>query len=188
MSNDSLLKQLANRAKTWHQDTGISQAALAAALNMEAGNYSGFLKGTRGISAEATCSLLEYLRLPKRQAIAKLNKPVLSGRILELQERGKRMTFDNSGWTPREGGTDDPNNSTDIASTGKASIATVADLVSVFGTLDYLTRKAVIDSFVKAHAAANSIPTNQKFEQKEKIARASLRPRRPPERPERGCG
>jgi hypothetical protein len=108
MSNETLLKQLANRAKAWHQDTGISQAAIAAVLKMEAGNYSGFLKGTRGISAEATCTLLEYIKLPKRNAIAKLNRPVLSSRILALQERGRAMTFDNSGWVPQEGGTSDP--------------------------------------------------------------------------------
>ena len=49
-----------------------------------------------------------------------------------------------------------------------AVTSTVADLVSVFGTFDYLTRKAVIDSFVKAHAAANTITTNQKFSRKKK--------------------
>jgi transcriptional regulator with XRE-family HTH domain len=168
MSNESLLKQLANRAKAWHHNTGISQAALAAALNMEAGNYSGFLKGTRGISAEATCRLLEFITLPKRNAIAKLNKPVLSSRILALQERGKSMTFDNSGWVAQEGGTSDPNDHGDITTTPDAVKTTVADLVSVFQTLDYLTRKSVIDSFLKAHAAANTIPTNQKFSSSKK--------------------
>src|ERR1700722_6200659 len=109
---------------------------------MEKGDYAGFLKGGRGISAGGTWTLLEYIKLPKRQAIAKLNKPVRSSRILELQERGEPMTFDNSGWTPRKGGTDDPINSTDIASTGRASTATVADPVSAFQTLDYLTRRS----------------------------------------------
>jgi transcriptional regulator with XRE-family HTH domain len=168
MSNESLLKQLANRAKAWHQDTGISQAALASALNMEAGNYSGFLKGKRGISAEATCTLLEYIKLPKRNAITKLNKPVLSSRILALQERGRPMTFDNGGWVPQEGGTSDPNDHGDITTTPDAVKATVADLVSVFQTLDHLTRKAVIDSFIAAHASANSVPTSQKFSRKKK--------------------
>jgi transcriptional regulator with XRE-family HTH domain len=168
MSNESLLKQLANRAKTWHQNTGISQAALAAALNMEEGNYSGFLKGKRGISAEATYSLLEYIKLPKRNAIAKLNKPALSSRILQLQEQGKAMKFDNSGWVPQEGSNSDPNNHGDITTTPDAVKATVADLTSVFQTLDHLTRQAVIDSFVKAHASANSIPTSQKFSRKKK--------------------
>jgi hypothetical protein len=97
-----------------------------------------------------------------------LNKPVRSSRILELQERGEPMTFDNSGWTPREGGTDDPVNSTDIASTGRASTATVADPVSAFQTLDYLTRQSVFDSFVRAHAVANTIPTDQTFSRKRK--------------------
>jgi hypothetical protein len=168
MSNETLLKQLANRAKAWHQNTGISQAALAAALNMEEGNYSGFLKGKRGISAEATCTLLEFIKLPKRNAIAKLNKPVLSSRIMELQEKGKPMTFDNSGWVAQEGSNSDPNNHGDITTAPSAVTATVADLTSVFQTLDHLTRKAVIDSFIAAHAAANSIPTSQKFSRKKK--------------------
>jgi transcriptional regulator with XRE-family HTH domain len=170
MSNETLLKQLANRAKAWHQSTGISQAALAAALNMEEGNYSGFLKGKRGISAEATCSLLEFIKLPKRQAIAKLNRPILSSRSLELQERGRPMVmrFDNSGWTAQEGSNSDPNDHGDITSTPSAVTATVADLTSVFQTLDHLTRKAVIDSFIAAHAAANTIPTSQKFSRKRK--------------------
>jgi transcriptional regulator with XRE-family HTH domain len=168
MSNKTLLKQLANRAKTWHHNTGFSQAALAAALNMDAGNYSGFLKGTRGISAETTCTLLEYINLPKRNAIAKLNKPVLSSLVLALQERSKSITFDNSGWVAQKGGTFVPNDHGDITTTPDAVKTTVADLVSVFQTVDYLTRKCVIDSFVKAHAAANTIPTNQRFSTKNK--------------------
>jgi hypothetical protein len=169
MSNETLLKQLANRAKAWHQDTGISQAALAAALNMEEGNYSGFLKGKRGISAEATCTLLEFIKLPKRNAIAKLNRPVLSSRILALQERGRAMTFDNSGWGAAEGnGAADPVNTGDITNCPRAITETVANLVDVFSQLDYLTRKAIVDSLNKAHATANSIPTNQKFSKRKR--------------------
>jgi hypothetical protein len=71
MSDESLLKQLANRAKDWHRNTGITQAAMSAKLNMGEANYSKFLFARRSIGAEATCSLLEYRKLSTRQAIAK---------------------------------------------------------------------------------------------------------------------
>lgn len=139
------------------------------------GEIAGFYNATKsfgsflsGISAEATCTLLEYIKLPKRNAIAKLNRPVLSSRILALQERGRPMTFDNSGWVPQEGGNSDPKTHDDITTTPDAVKATVADLTSVFQTLDHLTRKAVIDSFIAAHASANSVPTRQKFGRKRK--------------------
>jgi hypothetical protein len=37
MSDASLLKQLANRTKDWHRNTGITQAAMAAKLNIGRG-------------------------------------------------------------------------------------------------------------------------------------------------------
>jgi hypothetical protein len=76
------------------------------------------------------------------------------------------MQLDNTGWTPREGGSDDPNNSTDMTTTPRARTQQVAALTDVFASLDYLTRKAVIDEFVKAHAAANTFPTAQTFSRK----------------------
>ena len=84
-----------------------------------------------------------------------------------LQEKGKRIAaFENSGWVAQEDGTSDPNNHGDITTAPDAVTATVADLMSVFQTLDHVTRKAVIDGFIKAHAAANGVPTNQKFSRK----------------------
>jgi hypothetical protein len=167
MSQDSLISQLANRAKAFHQNTNVSQGLMAKAIGMTEANYSSFLRKKRGLSAESTCLLLKFTNMPKAQAVAQLSKPALSSSICLLQERGKRVTsFDNSGWTAQEGSNSDPNNHGDITSTPDAAKATVADLVSVFQTLDHLTRKAVIDSLVAAHAAANSVPTSQKFNRK----------------------
>jgi hypothetical protein len=72
----SLLRQLANRAKLFHQNTGITQTQMAKAIGMNSGNYSAFLAGKTGISAESTCLLLKYASLTQRQAIATFSKPV----------------------------------------------------------------------------------------------------------------
>jgi hypothetical protein len=169
MSQDSLIFQLAERAKLFHQNTHISQGLMAKAINMTEANYSQFLRKKRGLSAESTCLLLKFTNMPRQQAISQLTKPALTSTICMLQEKGKRIAaFDNSGWVAQEGGTSDPNDHGDITSTPDAVTATVADLVSVFQTLDHLTRKAVIDSFIAAHASANSFPTSQKFSRKKK--------------------
>jgi hypothetical protein len=136
MSNESLLMQLAHRAEDWHRNTNISQSAMAAAINMGEANYSGFLKGSRGISAEATCLLLKFINLSPRQAIMTFKKPVLSSQILQLQERGKRMEFSNDGWTPKEGNSAaDPVDKTAIDKTDKAKTSTIADFLKVFAQL-----------------------------------------------------
>jgi hypothetical protein len=167
MPEDSLISQLANRARLFHQNTKISQSMMAKAINMTEANYSSFLKKKRGLSAESTCLLLKFTNMPRQQAIAQLTRPALTSSICMLQEKGKRITaVENSGWVAQEGGTSDPNDHGDITMTPDAVKATVADLTSVFQTLDHLTRKAVIDSFIKAHNAANSIPTSQKFSRK----------------------
>jgi hypothetical protein len=101
-------------------------------------------------------SLEDYQKTIARKYLAKR-----SSRIMHLQSS-------NGGWTPSEGSNSDPNDHGDITSTPGAVTATVADLTSVFQTLDHLTRKAVIDSFIAAHAAANTVPTSQKFGSKKK--------------------
>jgi hypothetical protein len=131
---------------------------------MSAGNYSDFLAGKKGIGSEATALLLKYTAMSQRQAVATFSKPVFSAKILNLQERGQPLRFDNGGWLPREGGTDDPARSdTDITSSPRAKTQQVADLTAVFQALDYVTRKNVIDAFIEAHNASNTLPTVQKF-------------------------
>jgi transcriptional regulator with XRE-family HTH domain len=156
--NFPLIRQLANRARSFHRVTGTSQSRLAEAIDMAEGNYSNFLNGKSGISAEATCKLLRFTNMPREQAIALFSRPVRSSQIMNLQERGKAMHFDNSGWVPGLSGID-PNNSTDITNTSDA----VTKLLGVFGGMDFLTRQTVVDQLTQKHA---SLPTDQKFSRK----------------------
>jgi transcriptional regulator with XRE-family HTH domain len=129
--NQTLLNQLANRARKWHTDTGITQSQIAEAIGMADSNYSAFLSGRKGIGSESTCLLLQFTAMPRRQAVARFSNPIRSSRIMELQENGKPLRFDNPGWTPREGGTDHPNGTTSITSTSKAQRESVQNLLAV---------------------------------------------------------
>jgi hypothetical protein len=103
MTDNSLLQQLANRAKLYHARTGISQSQMAKEIGMADGNYSGFLSRKKGIGAEATCLLLKFTAMSKREAVAKFSKPAPTGTIMLLQEQGRRMTFDgkdDGSWVP----------------------------------------------------------------------------------------
>jgi hypothetical protein len=107
MPNSPLLQQLAKRAKNFHETTGISQSMMAAAVKMTEPNYSSFLKGTRGLSAQLTCLLLKYVNLPKQQAVAQFTQSPVTSKILLLQEKGRSMNLDtNDGWVPGLSGTD----------------------------------------------------------------------------------
>lgn len=113
MTDNSLLQQLANRAKAFHSNTGISQVQMAHAIGMADGNYSAFLSGRKGIGAEATCLLLKFTAMSKREAVAKFSKPAPTAKIMLLQEQGRRMTFDgkdDGSWVPGLSG-EDPSNS-----------------------------------------------------------------------------
>jgi transcriptional regulator with XRE-family HTH domain len=118
MSDTSLLKQLANRAKLFHSTTGITQSQVAKKLCVADGNYSSFLAGKRGLSAEATCSLLQVVNLPVRQAIATFNRPTVTSKITQFQQQGRAMRFDSNdddgAWVPGLSGRD-PSDSVGIA-------------------------------------------------------------------------
>jgi hypothetical protein len=149
--NSNLLKQLANRCKSFHSSTGINQTQMAKAVGLSDGNYSAFLAGRKGIGSEATCLLLKYTALSPRQAVAAFSKPVFSASVLHLQERGKHLRFNNPGRVAREGATDDPNGTTDITGTSDAQREAVENLLSVLAELDELTRQAVVGSIQKAY-------------------------------------
>ena len=163
--NPTLLNQLANRARKWHTDTGITQSQIAKAIGMADSNYSAFLSGRKGIGSESTCLLLKFTAMPIRQAIATFNKPVLSSRIMELQECGKPLRFDNSGWTAREGSTDDPNGTTSITNTSKAQREAIQNLLAVLAALDEVTRKTVVGEIAKAYPnpSGTTAPNGQRF-------------------------
>jgi hypothetical protein len=167
--NPSLMQQLANRAKTFHANTGIPQNLIAKACGLEDGNYSAFLSGKRGIGAESTCLLLKYLAMPKREAIAKFIKPIATSRIMLLQEKGTRMQLGNDGYVPGQSGVDPD---------GTGDITEVPDAASQNGydqaTEDLLRqvrgyhRKAasLISDFIikaKANRDGTTPPTAQKF-------------------------
>jgi transcriptional regulator with XRE-family HTH domain len=166
MSDTSpLLKQLANRAKLFHSQTGISQSQIAKALGMADGNYSNFLAGKRGIGSEATCLLLQFTNMPVQQAVAKFSKPALTSKITQFQQQSRAMRFDaddDGAWIPGLSGRD-PNES--------ASIDDPTD--DTLDTLRYaraIHRKAIsaINDFINQakinRHGSTSVPTDgQKF-------------------------
>jgi hypothetical protein len=149
--NSNLLKQLANRCKSFHSQTGITQTQMSKAVGMSDGNYSAFLAGRKGIGSEATSLLLKYTALSPRQAVAAFRKPVFSASVLHLQEQGKPLRFNNPGWVPQEGSTQDPNGTTPISGTSDAQRQAVDNLLAVLAELDEMARVAVLGSIAKAY-------------------------------------
>jgi hypothetical protein len=165
MTSSPLLEQLAHRAIAFHQATNISRNQMAQAIGTEAANYSAFLNGKRGLAAESVCALLKFTGMTHRQAIAAFSEPVRSSKILRLQEQGKRLKFDNSGWIAKEGSTDDPNGTTDISSTSDAQRRAVDNLLSVLAELDEMARVAALNAIQKAYPNPNgtTAPNGQRF-------------------------
>jgi hypothetical protein len=163
MPSTSLIKQLANRAKSLHESTGIAQTAVAQAIGATDGNYSAFLAGKRGLGAEPTCLLLQLMSLSANQVVAKLSKKTKASKILRLQENGKGLKFDNIGWIAREGGTDDPVDTTSIDNTSSANTQsnTIAAIVAALLKLKPLDRQVAIDAIVKAFPNPSGVtPSN----------------------------
>ena len=87
---------------------------------------------------------------------------------------GKKVRFSNEGWTPREGQTNDPVDSTSITNTRNAvNTLTVADFVAAISNLDPFTRQAVIDEVIKAYPNPNgtTAPNDQNFSTGRKLLR-----------------
>jgi hypothetical protein len=95
-TSPSLLQQLANKAKLFHEHSGISKSKMAKAILVEPGNYSSFLNGKRGLSAESTCLLLKFVNMPANQAVAAFSKPTSTSRILKLQQFKNGLHLDNN--------------------------------------------------------------------------------------------
>src|SRR6202011_1084812 len=127
--NAPLLRQLANRAKLFHSNTGITQTQMARAIGVNAANYSSFLSGRTGIGSEAVCRLLEFTAMTQRQAVAAFSKPVFSASVVHLQERGRKLHFSNPGRVAREGASDDPNGTGSITGTSDAQREAVENLL-----------------------------------------------------------
>jgi hypothetical protein len=149
--NSNLLKQLANRCKSFHSNSGINQTQMAKAVGLSDGNYSAFLSGRKGIGSEATCLVLKYTALSPRRAVVCIFQTSLLASVLHLQERGRHLNFINPGRVSREGATDDPNGTTDITTTSDAQRQAVDNLLAVLAELDEMARVAVLGSIAKAY-------------------------------------
>ena len=165
----SLLQQIANRTKKWHSTTGISQSTIAHAIGTDQSNYSAFLAGRRGLSAESTCQLLGFVALPKREAIARFSAPVRSSKVVSFQSQGNKMYFDNDGYVPGLSGTD-PNGTDDITSIVGAASENGYDpsTVEVLRQCRALHRKAIrsINAILQKaspNPQGSTPPTDQRF-------------------------
>ena len=129
---------------------------MAKAILVEPGNYSSFLNGKRGISAESACLLLKWVNMPTSQAVAAFSKPTSTSRILKLQQFKNGLHLDNSGWTSREGGTDDPVDSTPIDATPTANEDyTIRSVIAAIANLSPLRRQIAIDAIAKSFPNPN---------------------------------
>jgi transcriptional regulator with XRE-family HTH domain len=173
--NLTLVRQLANRARSFHKITGVTQSQLASAIGMSDGNYSNFLAGKKGLGAEATCLLLKFTNMSVRQAIATFSKPVPTSRIMELQEQGRHLQLDNSGWTPGVGDRAqgaDPNGSTPMDATPDADTGYNQNDVDLLKGLLGMNRQAIrkikgylqtLDVRAKVNRDGTTAPNNQRF-------------------------
>jgi plasmid maintenance system antidote protein VapI len=91
-TSPSLLQQLANRAKRFHENTGIAKATLARAISVNESNYCAFLSGKRGLSANSTCLLLKYMNMTASDVVATFSRNTLSSKITSLQEKVRECT------------------------------------------------------------------------------------------------
>jgi hypothetical protein len=175
MSNSPLLIQLAHRALQFHENTNISQRMMAAAVRMSESNYSAFLNGKRGLSADSTCLLLKFVNLPKQQAVAKLTQSPITSKIMLLQEQGQSMRLDTKngdGWVPGLSGTD-PNDTGSIDDTPDADTSgptfwdqSLIDVLRESRGYHRLATKAINSYIAKAKANAGIVVPNgvaQKF-------------------------
>jgi transcriptional regulator with XRE-family HTH domain len=145
MLDNSLTDQLASRVKGWATNIGISQKELATLLDIDPGNLSGFLNGRNGLSAERVLKLMRLMNLNRRDLALRFGKPErTTSRIMSLQEQGTPVTqFSNSGYVLWDGGTTDPNDSTDITNTPKVNGETTGDsLLDCLRQVDLIHKQA----------------------------------------------
>lgn len=146
----SLSQQLANRAKTFCTNLGLTQSALARLLRIDDSHFSRFLGGQANLSSEKTLKLVRLMPLTKRDLELKFGSPEkLSARIMHLQKSGREVHFSapNDGFVPGLSGMD-PNDSGDdittVRSTGsKGDDPGYDDLTRTLATVQGLHRQAI---------------------------------------------
>jgi transcriptional regulator with XRE-family HTH domain len=122
----SLNQQLAQRAKTFCSNLGLTQNKLARLLKVDDSQFSRFLNGQANLSAEKTLRLVRLMSLGRRHLELKFGSPEkLTGRLMHLQESGRELakvvqfTTPNDGWLPGRGM--DPNDSGDDITTVRST-------------------------------------------------------------------
>jgi transcriptional regulator with XRE-family HTH domain len=117
----SLNQQLAQRAKTFCSNLGLTQATLARLLKIDDSQMSRFLQGQANLSSEKTLKLVRLMSLSKRDLELKFGSPEkLTARLMHLQEGGRVVRFDNGdGWLPGRG--TDPNDYGDDITTVRST-------------------------------------------------------------------
>lgn len=153
----TLLNQLSARTKTFLSANNLTQKELCRLLKLDRSNFSKFLAGQVGIGAETTLALVRLMNLNKRAlelrfAAAEKTRAA----IVNLQERGKVMRLDGSGWVSGISG-DDPVNSTSITDTwkegGEPSGDDIVDVLRLIDAIHADARKAIADYVAKAQRA-----------------------------------
>ena len=125
---DPLLLQLMQRTQEFREKTGLSTRQIGKLAKISEQQLCDFLAGRKGLSTKSICRLLQVVNATPYQLQAKLSGKVIH--VEHFQHMGEEMRFANGGWVAKEGGTDDPNDSTGIDSTPTAR--------DVDGSDDYL--------------------------------------------------
>jgi transcriptional regulator with XRE-family HTH domain len=100
---DPLLREIAERTRTFSAGTGVSLQKIARLVGVEPSNFSNFVNGKVGLNAASTVKLLQLLNLTRRQVEEKLTAKAVT--ISHFQEHGRQVAevirFDNGdGWVP----------------------------------------------------------------------------------------
>jgi transcriptional regulator with XRE-family HTH domain len=125
----SLNQQLAQRAKTFCSNLGLTQATLARLLRIDDSHFSRFLSGQANLSGEKTLKLVRLMSLSKRDLELKFGSPEkLTARLMHLQVKGQPMRLSNDGWIAGTGPDQNDGNITDVNQNPARSVPDAAEL------------------------------------------------------------
>jgi transcriptional regulator with XRE-family HTH domain len=130
----SLNQQLAQRAKTFCSNLGLTQATLARLLRIDDSHFSRFLSGQANLSGEKTLKLVRLMSLSKRDLELKFGSPEkLTARLMHLQVKGQPMRLSNDGWIAGTGPDQNDGNITDVNQNPARSVPDAAELEFLAG-------------------------------------------------------
>lgn len=175
----SLNQQLAQRAKTFCSNLGLTQSTLARLLQIDDSQFSRFLRGQCNLSSEKALKLVRLTSLSKRDLELKFGSPEkLTARLMHLQESGRMLaevvhfTAPNDGSVPGLSGMDPIDSGDDITtvrSTGsQGDDPGYDDLTRTLATVQGLHRQAIstIEDYesrqrARVNAGGSNGPTRQ---------------------------